>query len=73
MVELMAERRQTFNGAFAANIYAAIHIGQIYRSGHGPVQVLLFHLQLFYNFAHFILSWFSLGMQFSRHVFPPSY
>ncbi|KAJ5094863.1 hypothetical protein N7456_010724 [Penicillium angulare] len=61
LVELMAERRQTFNGAFAANIYAAIHIGQIYRSGHGPVQVLLFHLQLFYNFAHFILSWFSLA------------
>ncbi|KAJ5713817.1 uncharacterized protein N7483_010998 [Penicillium malachiteum] len=61
LVELMAQRRQDFNGAFAASIYTAIHVGQIYKSDHGPIQLLLFHLQLLYSLAHFILSWFSLA------------
>ncbi|KAJ5740494.1 Chitin synthase C [Penicillium malachiteum] len=61
LVELMAQRRQDFNRAFAASIHTAIHVGQIYKSDHGPIQLLLFHLQLLYNLAHFILSWFSLG------------
>ncbi|KAJ6036488.1 hypothetical protein N7540_000767 [Penicillium herquei] len=61
LAELMVQRRQDFNGAFAASIYTAIHVGQIYKSDHGPIQLLLFHLQLLYNLAHFILSWFSLA------------
>lgn len=60
--DFILHRRRWLNGAFAANLYTLIHFNRIYGSGHDLLQLLLFHLQIGYNCAHFILAWFSLGM-----------
>ncbi|OKO97953.1 Chitin synthase C [Penicillium subrubescens] len=60
--EFIAKRRQWLNGSLAANLYAFIHFGRLYRSGHNLLFLAFFHLQMIYNFAKFVMSWFSLGM-----------
>jgi chitin synthase len=60
--EFITKRRQWLNGSLAANLYAFIHFGRLYRSGHNLLFLAFFHLQMIYNFAKFVMSWFSLGM-----------
>lgn len=60
--EFITKRRQWLNGSLAANLYAFIHFGRLYRSGHNLSFLAFFHLQMIYNFAKFVMSWFSLGM-----------
>jgi len=59
--EFITQRRRWLNGSFAATIYSLLHFGQIYRSSHNPLRMLLFHLQLVYNVISFIVSWFALA------------
>ena len=59
--EFISQRRRWLNGSFAASIYALMHFGRMYRSGHNIVRMFFFHIQLLYNVASLILSWFSLG------------
>lgn len=61
--DFINQRRQWLNGSFAANLYAFIHFDRIFRSRHNVLRFLLFYLQMLYNFAHLVLSWFSLGMK----------
>ncbi|KAI9818665.1 MAG: Chitin synthase, class 2 [Phylliscum demangeonii] len=59
--EFISQRRRWLNGSFAASIYALMHFGRMYHSGHNIVRMLFFHFQMLYNIATLILSWFSLA------------
>nr|XP_018261520.1 chitin synthase [Kwoniella dejecticola CBS 10117]OBR83678.1 chitin synthase [Kwoniella dejecticola CBS 10117] len=59
--ELISQRRRWLNGSFAASVYALIHFFRLYRSGHGPIRMLFFHIQGLYNFFNLIFSWFALA------------
>ncbi|KAJ5622682.1 Chitin synthase C [Penicillium herquei] len=59
--DFIIEQRQSFNGSFASNLYALIHFTRIFRSRHNVLRLALFYLQMLYNFAKLILSWFSLA------------
>ncbi|WWC71534.1 uncharacterized protein I206_105492 [Kwoniella pini CBS 10737] len=59
--ELISQRRRWLNGSFAASVYALIHFFRLYRSGHGPIRMLFFHVQGLYNFFNLIFSWFALA------------
>ncbi|KAJ5914456.1 Chitin synthase C [Penicillium tannophilum] len=59
--DIITQRRQWLNGSFAANLYALIHSTRILRSRHNPLRLMLFYLQMIYDFAHFVLSWFSIA------------
>ena len=59
--EFIGQRRRWLNGSFAASIYALMHFGRMYKSGHNILRMFFFHIQLLYNVFTVILAWFSLG------------
>ncbi|MCJ1481411.1 Chitin synthase, class 2 [Schaereria dolodes] len=59
--EFIGQRRRWLNGSFAASVYALIHFGRMYKSGHSLIRMFFFHLQLIYNVFSVILAWFSLA------------
>lgn len=61
--EFLSQRRRWLNGSFAASLYATMHFGRIYSSGHNLIRLFVLHVQLVYNIAQLIMTWFSLGRQ----------
>ncbi|KAF2403918.1 chitin synthase B [Trichodelitschia bisporula] len=59
--EFIGQRRRWLNGSFAAGIYSLIHFGRMFKSGHNPIRKLFFVIQMLYNVAMTILSWFMLA------------
>ncbi|KAF5853236.1 hypothetical protein GGP41_001804 [Bipolaris sorokiniana] len=59
--ELIGQRRRWLNGSFAAGIYALLHFGRMYKSGHNFVRMFFFHIQMLYNIFQTILTWFALA------------
>ncbi|KAI9699679.1 MAG: Chitin synthase, class 2 [Candelina mexicana] len=59
--EFIGQRRRWLNGSFAASIYALMHFGRMYKSGHNLLRMFFFHIQLLYNVFTVILAWFSLA------------
>ncbi|PIG88420.1 chitin synthase C [Aspergillus arachidicola] len=59
--EFIGQRRRWLNGSFAAGLYAMMHFGRIYRSGHSFVRMFFLHIQMVYNFCQLIMTWFSLA------------
>ena len=59
--EFIGQRRRWLNGSFAASLYALMHFGRMYKSGHNIVRMFFFHIQMVYNIANVIVSWFSLA------------
>lgn len=59
--EFISQRRRWLNGSFAASLYAIMHFGRIYRSGHNIIRLFFLHIQMFYNVCQLIMTWFSLG------------
>ncbi|KAI9452078.1 chitin synthase [Russula earlei] len=59
--ELIGQRRRWLNGSFAASIYAIVHFGRLYKSGHGIIRMFFFHIQALYNIFSLIFSWFALA------------
>ncbi|KAJ5560535.1 Fungal chitin synthase [Penicillium frequentans] len=59
--EFLSQRRRWLNGSFAASLYATMHFGRIYSSGHNSIRLFVFHVQLVYNIAQLIMTWFSLA------------
>jgi len=59
--ELIGQRRRWLNGSFAASVYALVHFFKLYKSGHGPIRMLFFHIQGIYNVISLIFSWFALA------------
>ncbi|KAI1325099.1 glycosyltransferase family 2 protein [Xylariaceae sp. FL0255] len=59
--EFISQRRRWLNGSFAASIYSLMHFGRMYKSGHNIIRMFFFHLQLIYNIANVIFTWFSLA------------
>ncbi|MCJ1312148.1 Chitin synthase, class 2 [Agyrium rufum] len=59
--EFIGQRRRWLNGSFAATIYALVHFPRMYKSGHNIVRMFFFHVQLLYQIATVILSWFALA------------
>ncbi|KAI9845200.1 MAG: Chitin synthase, class 2 [Thelocarpon superellum] len=59
--EFISQRRRWLNGSFAASIYSLMHFGRMYHSGHNFVRMFFLHVQMFYNIATVILSWFALA------------
>jgi len=62
--EFISQRRRWLNGSFAAGIYSLMHFGRLYKSGHNIIRMFFFHLQMLYNVAQTILTWFSLASYF---------
>ncbi|KAF3392864.1 Chitin synthase C [Penicillium rolfsii] len=62
--EFITKRRRWLNGSLAANLYAIIHFGRLYRSGQNSLRLAFLHLQMIYNFVKFVMSWFSLASFF---------
>jgi chitin synthase len=59
--EFIGQRRRWLNGSFAASIYSLMHFSRMYKSGHNLIRMFFFHIQMVYNIASVILSWFSLA------------
>ncbi|KAH9906712.1 glycosyltransferase family 2 protein [Xylariomycetidae sp. FL2044] len=59
--EFISQRRRWLNGSFAASLYSLMHFGRMYKSGHNFVRMFFFHVQLLYNIANVLFTWFSLG------------
>jgi chitin synthase len=59
--EFISQRRRWLNGSFAASIYALMHFGRMYKSGHNILRMFFFHLQMLYNTFSLIMSWFALA------------
>jgi chitin synthase len=59
--EFISQRRRWLNGSFAAGIYSLIHFGRMYSSSHNIIRMIFFHIQLLYNVASVIMSWFGLA------------
>lgn len=59
--EFIGQRRRWLNGSFAATIYSLMHFGRMYRSGHNIIRMIFLHVQLIYNLANVIMTWFALG------------
>jgi chitin synthase len=59
--ELIGQRRRWLNGSFAASLYAVMHFGRLYSSGHGIIRLLFLHVQLIYNLFNLLFTWFSLA------------
>ncbi|KAB8215287.1 chitin synthase-domain-containing protein [Aspergillus novoparasiticus] len=58
--EFVGQRRRWLNGSFAAGLYAIMHFGRIYRSGHSIIRLFFLHIQILYNICQLIMTWFSL-------------
>jgi chitin synthase len=59
--EFIGQRRRWLNGSFAASIYALMHFGRLFASGHNPLRKLFFVIQMIYNTLQVIVTWFLLG------------
>ncbi|CAI7589892.1 hypothetical protein N7533_009893 [Penicillium manginii] len=59
--EFISQRRRWLNGSFAASLYAMMHFGRIYKSGHNIIRLFFLHIQMTYNFAGLVMTWFSLA------------
>ncbi|ETS87290.1 Chitin synthase 1 [Pestalotiopsis fici W106-1] len=59
--EFLSQRRRWLNGSFAASLYSLIHFSRMYKSGHSLLRMAMFHVQLIYNIANVVFSWFSLS------------
>ncbi|ORY68742.1 chitin synthase-domain-containing protein [Pseudomassariella vexata] len=59
--EFISQRRRWLNGSFAASLYSLMHFGRMYKSGHNIVRMFFFHVQLLYNIAQVVFTWFSLA------------
>ena len=59
--EFISQRRRWLNGSFAAGIYAMMHFGRMYKSGHNILRLFFFHVQMLYQMFVTFLSWFALG------------
>ncbi|RYP71077.1 hypothetical protein DL771_005011 [Monosporascus sp. 5C6A] len=59
--EFISQRRRWLNGSFAASLYSLMHFGRMYKSGHNIVRMFFLHIQLLYNIANVVFTWFSLG------------
>lgn len=59
--EFIGQRRRWLNGSFAASLYSLMHFGRMYKSGHNLVRMFFFHIQLLYNIAQVVFTWFSLA------------
>jgi chitin synthase len=59
--EFISQRRRWLNGSFAASLYALMHFGRMYKSGHNIIRMIFFHVQLIYNFLNLIFTWFALA------------
>lgn len=62
--EFIGQRRRWLNGSFAASLYSIMHFGRLYRSNHGFIRMFFLHIQLFYNVANIVFTWFSLASFF---------
>ncbi|KAH7136176.1 chitin synthase class III [Dendryphion nanum] len=61
VAEFIGQRRRWLNGSFAASLYGIMHFNRLYQSGHGLIRVFFLHIQLLYNIASLIFTWFSLA------------
>ncbi|KAL2827722.1 chitin synthase-domain-containing protein [Aspergillus cavernicola] len=61
VAEFIGQRRRWLNGSFAASLYAIMHFGRIYRSGHNIIRLFFLHIQMIYNICQLIMTWFSLA------------
>jgi len=59
--ELIGQRRRWLNGSFAASVYALVHFGSFYKSGHGIIRMFFLHVQALYSFFNLIFSWFAIA------------
>ncbi|KAL4943474.1 hypothetical protein BDV06DRAFT_211043 [Aspergillus oleicola] len=59
--EFISQRRRWLNGSFAASLYAIMHFGRIYSSGHNVIRLFFLHIQMLYNTCQLIMTWFSLS------------
>ncbi|KAI1084963.1 glycosyltransferase family 2 protein [Whalleya microplaca] len=59
--EFISQRRRWLNGSFAASLYSLMHFGRMYKSGHNILRMFFFHVQLVYNLANVLFTWFSLA------------
>ncbi|KAF8461919.1 chitin synthase-domain-containing protein [Kalaharituber pfeilii] len=59
--EFISQRRRWLNGSFAASIYSLMHFGRMYSSSHNILRMFFFHIQLIYNIASVVMSWFGLA------------
>ena len=59
--EFIGQRRRWLNGSFAASIYALMHFGRMYSSGHNIIRMFFFHIQMLYNTFTVFLTWFALA------------
>ncbi|KAG5922336.1 Chitin synthase, class 1 [Claviceps africana] len=59
--EFISQRRRWLNGSFAASLYALMHFGRLYKSGHNIVRMFFFHIQMLYNVLNVVFSWFALA------------
>lgn len=59
--EFIGQRRRWLNGSFAASIYALMHFGRLFKSGHSPIRKLFFVIQMMYNLSTLFMSWFMLA------------
>ena len=66
--EFISQRRRWLNGSFAATLYSLLHFGRMYKSSHSIIRQFFFHIQLLYNIANVIFTWFSLASYFLTTV-----
>ena len=59
--EFIGQRRRWLNGSFAASIYALMHFGRLFKSGHSPIRKFFFVIQMLYNVVALTMSWFMLA------------
>ncbi|CAI6100079.1 unnamed protein product [Clonostachys chloroleuca] len=66
--EFISQRRRWLNGSFAATLYALMHFGRMYKSGHNIIRMIFLHIQLIYQILNVIFTWFSLGSYYLTTV-----
>lgn len=59
--EFIGQRRRWLNGSFAASLYSLMHFNRLYSSGHNLIRMIFFHIQMIYNIAIVVLTWFALA------------
>lgn len=62
--ELISQRRRWLNGSFFTSIHAIMKFGYIYRSKHSIGRKILLHVEMLYQLAQLVFSWFSLANYF---------
>jgi chitin synthase len=61
MADFITQRRRWLNGTLASTVYNLLHFYRLWQSDHNLFRVILFHVQLVYNFVSLLLSWFNLA------------